>query len=69
MIFLQVKVAQVRATPKIGENPTKENDIFEAENGKFHGKENESVFKRWLSAPPSHYQEHDKRKKRNHKNS
>nr|XP_053632941.1 uncharacterized protein LOC128688914 [Cherax quadricarinatus] len=59
----QVKVAQVRSTTKIVEN----GNVCSLENGKLEqGKENDSVFRRWMTQSRTHADD-DKKRKRHHK--
>ncbi|XP_071534787.1 uncharacterized protein [Panulirus ornatus] len=63
----QVKVAQVRSTSKIVETSIENGENAGEESGKFdQGKENDSIFKRWMSASHPHVEE-DKKRKRHHK--
>ncbi|KAK3856556.1 hypothetical protein Pcinc_037127, partial [Petrolisthes cinctipes] len=63
----QVKVAQVKSTPKILGASIENGEVAESEHGKLDlGKENESIFKKLMSAsyqPP----EEEKKRKRHHK--
>ncbi|XP_037781086.1 uncharacterized protein LOC119577575 [Penaeus monodon] len=61
----QVKVAQVRSTSRILGTSKENGDELCHENGKLgHGKENESIFKKWISSAHS---DEDKKRKRHHK--
>ncbi|KAG7164558.1 hypothetical protein Hamer_G022657 [Homarus americanus] len=63
----QVKVAQVRSTSKISGSSIENGDVYRREHGKImHGKENDSIFKRWMSTSHTHAEE-DKKRKRHHK--
>lgn len=64
---LQVKVAQVRSTSKLVGTSIENGENAGGESGKLHqGKENESLFKRWMSTSHTHVED-DKKRKRHHK--